>query len=369
MGNYMASHCDWLKLKAVCGMTTMLYIKLLRRFGGPAQVLAAGYEELMQVEGMKSAVARNIVQGGFDFLLNRYQAAMEELGARLVTKEDEEYPPLLRHIAMAPPLLFVQGGLWSCHGPMVSVVGTRRPTAYGRHVALQFGRDLALAGAGVVSGLARGIDSITQKEVLKNGGYTAGVLACSLDNPYPPENKDLIKEIAQTGAIISEYLIDMPPKAGLFSARNRIISGISGIVLVVEAAPRSGSLITVRHALEQGREVLAAPGPITSIYSRGCNELIRQGAGLIMNISELWEHYSYLPQPLTVMPAAGGVKKTLPLSPECEMILDMLGVEPVHIDDIIRESKLSPPTVIALLSELELAGAVDLEPGQYYTKI
>jgi DNA processing protein len=365
----MASNCDWLKLKAIPGMSTMLYIKLLRRFGAPAQVFAAGYEELMRVEGMKAGIARSIAQGGFGFLLGRYQAAMEEMGARLVTKEDEEYPPLLRHIPISPPLLFVKGSLWPCHGPMVSVVGTRRPTVYGRHVAAQFGRDLALAGVGVVSGLARGIDSITQKEVLKNGGYTAGVLACSLDNPYPPENKDLIKEIAQTGAIVSEYLIDMPPKAGLFPVRNRIISGISAIILVVEAALRSGTLITVRHALEQGREVLATPGPITSVYSRGCNELIRQGAGLIMSVSELWEHYSYLPPPPAALPAAGGSGAGLPVSPECEMILGMLGVEPVHIDDIIRESGLSPQTVIALLAELELAGAVDLEPGQYYIKI
>jgi DNA processing protein len=224
----------------------------------------------------------------------------------------------------------------------------------------------------VVSGLARGIDAAAHRGALAAGNYSIGILACSLDYAYPRENAALIAEMSRQGAVISEYLIDNPPKPGLFPVRNRIIAGMSQAVAVVEASLRSGSLITARHGLEQGREIFAVPGPVHSPLSQGCHELLRQGASILTSVDDL----------LAVLPAslAGDGPKTekfkiahpdpgLDLPARHANILNLINIEPAHIDDVIRQSGFSSQEVMVILMDLEIKGYVDQLPGQHYVRL
>ncbi len=371
---------DWLKLKLVANLGSVGFARLLARFGSPSQVLAASAEQLMEVWGIGPGTARDIASHNFVSPPDRHIEAMERMGARMLTIEDEEYPPLLRHIFAPPPVIFVQGSLWPCHQAAVAIVGSRKYTIYGRRVAEQLAQDLAKERIAVVSGLARGIDTYAHEGALEGGGYTVGVLACSLDYPYPPENIGLIKTIAEKGAVLSEYLIGTSPQPGLFPVRNRIISGLSRATVVVEASLRSGSLITARHALDQGREVFAVPGPVSSHTSKGCHELLRQGAALLSDIEDLraagvLSGYGSANAsggagvPLAAQLQENRERAGLTLPRESQIILDLLGVEPTHIDNIIRQSGLSPQAVTALLVDLELEGLVDQSAGRNYIKL
>ena len=237
-----------------------------------------------------------------------------------------------------------------------------------------------LGAVSLVSGLARGVDSLAHKSALAAGGHTVGVLACSLDYVYPPEHADLVVQMAEKGAVVSEYLIDAPPKPGLFPVHNRIISGLSLGTIVVEAGLRSGSLITARHALDQGREVFAVPGPVTSLLSKGCNELLRQGAILYSNIEDLYNNIPMLAagggyaSGLSYLPLATSLQVSqeqagLDLPPDSANILNLIGIVPTHIDEIIRQSGLSPQAVTALLVDLELGGLVSQTPGRCYMRL
>lgn len=371
---------DWLKLKLIPNMGSITFARLLARFGSPGKALAADEAALASVRGVSKEMAGQIRGRHYVSPLEDNVEAFNKLNARMVTIEDDEYPPLLRHIYAPPPVLFVQGSVLPVHGQAVAIVGSRQPTPYGRKVAEDLANDLAEANIAVVSGLARGIDSMAHQGALAANGYTLGVLACSLDYPYPPENVDLIKAIAERGAVVSEYLIDTPPKPGLFPVRNRIISGLCSSTVVVEANLRSGSLITARHALDQGREVFAVPGPVSSKVSQGCHELLRQGAGLLGSIDDLYDagviarEFANSALVTPQVPLAARLRESqeqagLTLPAESKIILDLLGVEATHIDDIIRQSGLSPQAVTALLVDLELEGLVDQVAGRNYIKL
>lgn len=371
---------DWLKLKLIPNLGSVGFSRLLARFGSPADVFAASFDLLSEVKGISPAIARAICQQAFVSSPEGHLQAMERMNARMVTMIDDEYPPLLRHIHAPPPVLFVQGDLWPCHGTAVAIVGSRKPTIYGQRVAEKLAQDLGRAKVPVVSGLARGIDSMAHRGVLQAGGYTVGVMACGLDYPYPPENAGLIQEVGRTGAVVSEFLIDAPPRPGLFPIRNRIIAGLSRAVVVVEASLKSGSLITARHALDQGRDIFAVPGPVSSNTSIGCHELLKQGAGLLSGIEDLYES-GIVSHPNPAMslasqsvPLAAQMRESkeragLTLPEESQIILDLLSVESTHIDDIIRMSGLAPQTVTALLVDLELEGLVDQAAGRNYIKL
>lgn len=264
-----------------------------------------------------------------------------------------------------PPFLYVRGALPPSEACMVAVVGSRGASSYGRRITDQICRDLALVGIPVVSGMARGIDACAHQAALSSGGMTVAVMGCGVDVVYPPEHRRLYEAIVSSGAVVSEYPPGTEPSSYHFPARNRIISGMARGVLVVEAGPHSGSLITARLALEQGRDVFAVPGSIYAYTSRGTNSLIKSGAKLVETAQDILEE---------VQPHGFAKKPSLPviepadLGPEQRAIFGLLGEDPLHIDVLAERAQLHPGRVAAVLLELELKGLIVELPGKYFTR-
>ncbi|AET70060.1 DNA protecting protein DprA [Desulfosporosinus orientis DSM 765] len=295
---------------------------------------------------------------------------LNQQGFRMIIPEERDYPALLAELSAAPPLLYYQGQLRR-DAEGLGIVGSRKATAYGKAVAKMLARDASEKGAVIISGLARGIDTAAHQGALEAGGITWAVLGCGLDMVYPKENKGLAEEIVKTGALITEYPPGSPPQAAHFPARNRLISGCSRGIVVVEAAERSGALITVDFALEQGREVFAVPGPIFSEASRGTHQLLRQGAKLVAGIedicSELPVWTQYKGRLSQFRPAVHARTKECGDSKgEHESILGQLSDIPMHIDQIIMNSNKSSADISLALLELQLSGKVLQLPGQHY---
>lgn len=363
----------WLRLRLAPGIGSVRFLRLVEALGSPEAVLKAPWERLAAIKGISPELAQGIAKGKLGGDPKAELKRLGEMGGRVVTLEHEEYPPLLKSVFAPPPMLYVLGDLEPCRQGGVAIVGSRASSHYGRRVAQEVARDLALAGKSVISGLARGIDTMAHKAALDAGGHTVGVLGCGLDRAYPRENRDLIKEMAAKGAVISEFPLGTPPAAGNFPVRNRVISGLSQAVVIVEAGRKSGSLITARHALDQGREVFAVPGPVGSPQSEGCHDLIRQGARLLSSAADLLEPGAMMPSPA---PAPGKSKAAgnpappvadLPM--EWRQVLEMTGVDPVHVDLIVRESGLKPQEVTAILVSLEMEGLVEQQPGKHYVRL
>jgi len=356
---------DWLGLRLIPGVGSVRFSRLLKAFGSPGQALGAPLERLRAVPGLGDAVAQAIHRRAFAQDPEKELTRLDKMGAKVVTVEDPDYPPLLARIYAAPPILFVRGDLGPCGQGGVAVVGSRSMSPYGRRVAEDLGRDLARAGVCVVSGLARGIDTAAHRSALAAGGPTAGVLGCGLDVPYPRENLELVAQMAQKGAVLTEFPLGTPPVAANFPVRNRIISGLSRAVVVVEGGLRSGSLITARHALDQGREVFAVPGPVGTPGVEGCHELIRQGARLFSSSQDILAPGALpaLKDPLEQTPVCD-----IDLPPQARRLLELIGADPVHVDLLARESGLLPQEVSALLVNLELAGLVSAQPGKHYVR-
>ena len=304
---------------------------------------------------------------------------IERLDARgigIVIPEEEGYPELLRQLTDAPPLLYYKGSL-SQGQESLAIVGARKSTPYGRAAAEALAREIATEKIVVVSGLARGIDTAAHRGALAVSGVTWAVMGCGLNHIYPPENKKLADEIIDRGVTLwSEYVPDMPPEPQLFPARNRLISGMSRGVVVVEAALKSGALITVDFALEQGRDVFAVPGPIFSQMSKGSNHLIRQGAKLVESFEDIRSeipHFAEVNQhiisPLSVSKQSMQNSKAEDekgVSIEQEQILNLLSDMPIHIDNITMNTEVPPEQVPLVLLELQLAGRIEQLPGQLY---
>jgi DNA processing protein len=287
-------------------------------------------------------------------------------GVEFVCLFDEEYPAALREIPDAPLLLFYRGELGLLKRPAIGVVGSRKPTPYGRAACAHLVKQLSEAGFVIVSGLAYGIDAEAHRSCLRAGGRTVGVLGCGIDQIYPPSNRKLFEEIGNSGLLLSEHPPGAPPLPGLFPERNRIISGLSLGVLVVEAAARSGSLITADCALEQGREVFAVPGPIFSEVSVGPHNLIKQGAKLVTNSSDMIEEFAHL------LPAGSSVappSPNTPCDPEEQTLFALISHEPIHWDELA--AALSPDLFRRLdqhLIRLEGQGLIMSMPGGYYVR-
>jgi DNA processing protein len=273
---------------------------------------------------------------------------------------DPDYPPLLREIADAPPVLYVVGDLPSTDRSL-AVVGSRHASSYGLATTARLTRELAEAGVVIISGMARGVDAAAHRAALTAGGSTIGVLGCGVDLTYPQENRALFLEMRSKGALISEFPMATPPAAENFPRRNRLISGLSRGVLVVEAAEQSGSLITARCALEQNREVFAVPGNITNRASRGSNSLIKQGAKLVAECSDIFEE---LPQ-LGKRRTAAGPGSTLP--PAEARVCALMDDGPCHIDELTVRSGLTVGELSAMLLRLELQGVILQLPGKIFT--
>src|SRR5205823_1946128 len=261
---------------------------------------------------------------------------LDQLGVDLLIRDDPRYPALLAEIHDPPPLLYVRGSLPPADAPAVAIVGSRSGTTYGRGVAERFGRELAAAGVGVVSGLARGIDAAAHRGALAGGGPTLAVLGCGVDVPYPWENQELARRIIDSGALVSEYPLGAAPDAWHFPSRNRIISGLALGSVVIEAARGSGALITAACAVDQNREVFAVPGSIDNPLTQGPHALLRDGARLVTNIDDIL-------QELRLAPEAAQAALPLPepeLSGDERQLWTLLSRQPRHVDDLILESDL-----------------------------
>lgn len=353
-------HYHWFALRSVPLVGNVLFRRLLERFGSPEAVFRASDAALAAVKGVSAAVVTSLRDHDPRPFAERETAALVRAGCRIVTLLDDEYPPLLREIADPPPFLYVRGSLAGI-GTAVAVVGSRRASAYGRTVTERMAEELSRAGVAVISGLARGIDTAAHNGALKGEAKTVGVLGCGVDVVYPAENRRLFAEMAERGAVVSEFPLGTAPLAENFPRRNRIISGISHGVLVVEAAERSGSLVTARIALDQGRDVYAIPGNITNEGSRGANRLIREGAKLVDGVDDILEE----------LPGGRVARRGVPmpahdLSPAEAAVFALLSAEPLHIDRIIAKSALTVGELSAMLLRLELKGAVTQLPGKYF---
>lgn len=370
----------WIALKWVEGVGNVGYKSLIEAFGSPRQVFSAPLSQLKAVPGIGEQTARRIKDfSGWD-KVERELVLAQRTGVSIVTSRDPLYPRRLASIYDSPAYLYVKGSLRE-DDLNIAFVGSRMATAHGLFTTERLCRELALRGATIVSGMARGIDSAAHRGALAGRGRTLAVLGCGLDIVYPPENEKLFNDIAACGAVLSEFPLGTQPNAPNFPARNRIISGISLGVVVVEAGEKSGSLITARIALEQGREVFAVPGSIDVSGSRGTNRLIKQGAKLIENIDDILEEI--LPQadrPVITPKSdpgasdAAGRREGHASDPdraftENEKVLwRLLSHQPAHIDQIITASGWTAPDVLSCLLNLELKGAVEQKPGKTYVR-
>jgi len=287
----------------------------------------------------------------------------------VLTLSDPDYPPLLRCITDAPTVLFLRGDPTCLSGALLAVVGSRHPTRPGEETARSFARALARQGLGVVSGLAVGIDAAAHRGALDAGGVTVAVAAHGPDSVYPPRHRELAERIAAGGALVSEFLPGTPPLREHFPRRNRVISGLSLGVLVVEAAVRSGSLITARLAGEQGREVFAIPGSIHNPMARGCHRLIRQGAKLVETVADLIEELGWREGPAAPSGRVDDAPAPLPeLDADYVTVLDAMGYDPATVDVLVQRTGLTPQALSSMLLSLELRGIVDPLPGSGYVR-
>jgi len=303
--------------------------------------------------GLDSASIRAINTGRPNISLDEEMEKLERNGVKVFTYHDEGYPARLKEIYDYPPVIYVRGDLLPEDEWCLAVVGTRRATVYGRQVTEEVVTDLARNKITIVSGLARGIDSVAHKSALEAGGRTIAIFACGLDRVYPAENAELARRIMQQGAIISEYPLGTKPRADNFPRRNRIMSGLSLGVLVIEAGETSGAMITANLALEQNREVFAIPGSVLSPASKGTNHLIQEGAKLVRDYTDILEELN-----LTAVAQQIEMKDMLPETDTESLLLKQLGAEPVHIDEVCRLSGLPVSEVSSTLAMMELKGLV-----------
>jgi len=295
-------------------------------------------------------------------------------GAALLRRGDAAYPLQLAALDDAPPALFALGDVTLLHNAQLAVVGSRRPTAAGRVMAARIARDLAASGITITSGLALGIDAAAHEAALTAGGKTIAVCGTGLDICYPVQNRALFERIARDGLLLSEFAPGTPPRAAHFPQRNRIISGLARGVVVIEAAAGSGSLITARHALAQGREVFAVPGSPLNPLATGCLELIRQGAALVRDATDILPEISITLERIAqsdqgVVPSNVTRPGLQRLDKEYEMLLDALGFEPSTVDDLVERTGLGAGEVASMLLILELEGRVETRPGALYNRI
>lgn len=352
----------WFALHSVPLVGNVTYRRLIEHFGSPAKALSASFDELSTIKGVNSSAAMSIVRHDGRKSAELAVDALCGSGARLVTLLHEEYPPLLKEISDPPPFLYLKGKLPATN-TAIAVVGSRRSSDYGISVTTRLSRELAGQGVTIVSGLAMGVDAAAHRGALQVSGATVGVLGCGIDLVYPAENRQLYREMEEKGGIVSEFAPGTQPDAPNFPRRNRIISGMARGVLVVEAAERSGSLITARFALEQGREVFAVPGNINFKASRGTNSLIKEGAKLVETVSDIMAE---LPPESIDLPQWAR-RQNFNLSRDEENITALLEEKPLHIDELTVRSGLTVSAVSAMLLRLELQGAVMQIPGKIFS--
>jgi len=340
----------WVAFSGVPGIGRIRIAQLKEYFGSLRDAWKAPEGKLKQA-GLDSRSIDSLVTLRPRISVDAEMETLERQKVRALPCEDPDYPPRLKEIYDYPPVLYVKGSLPAEHEPCLAIVGTRRPTVYGRQVTEDIVADLARSNVTIISGLARGIDSVAHRATLDAGGKTVAVFGSGLDIVYPGENAKLAQAIVEHGALVSEYPLGVKPKAENFPMRNRIMSGLSLGVLVVEAGERSGALITAQQAVEQNREVFAIPGSILSPASQGTNRLIQEGAKLVCNYSDILQELN-----LTIVVQQAEIKELSPANESESAVLKQLSAEPNHIDEMCRRSGLTMPEVSSTLAMLELKG-------------
>jgi len=354
-------------LHLVPGLGNIAFKNLLEAFGGPEEIFCATLADLMKVVGLRKEIACRIVAREYTSDPDKVLSRLARRNARVITYADPDYPPPLREIHDPPMVLYVKGRDIPRKSPFVGVVGSRHPTHYGLKTAEKIGQGLARRGVGVASGMARGIDSAAHWGCLSGRGFTLAVLGTGIDTVYPYSNRKLYENIIRKGAVLTEFPLGTPPEPKNFPIRNRLISGLSRGVVVVEATMRSGSLITASVALEQGREVFAVPGSVHSFKSTGCHFLIKQGAKLVESpddvLDELGMNYPFAPKTDTFK------EKSVPALEDSERTLyEIIGDYPLHIDEIAREVNMETGDVSGLLTRMELKGVIRQLPGKMFVR-
>ena len=367
----MAERLDaWLALWRTPGIGPAAYATLLEHFGTPEAAISqppSALRALRLPEETVSALSRPDWGGAETDLA--WASGSDRHILRIV---DPQYPPLLKQIALAPPILFVEGRLDCLDNPQLAIVGTRNPSAGGRRFAAEFSSELAASGLVITSGLALGVDAVAHDAALKTGGVSIAVMGHGLDRVYPAGHRALARRLAELGALVSEFPIGTLPKADHFPRRNRIISGLSLGVLVVEAAHRSGSLITARYAAEQGRELFAIPGSIRNPMSAGCHRLIRDGATLVESPAQILEGLASVLGPILAAPVSSPEsdrRDNFAQDLESALLLKAMGFDPVTIDELVERSGLSAEGIASRLLELELRGIVGGDAGGRYQRV
>ena len=365
---------SWISLWRVPGIGCQAYHKLLTQFGDPESVLNANSSALKQAgltDRQRDAVLANQIDNAKTDML-----WLDQDNHHLVTYHDKHYPTLLREISAAPPLLYVHGNTELLNDPQIAIVGSRNPTQSGRNNAFEFAKHFSSTGLCVTSGLALGVDGEAHKGALADNGVTIAVTATGLDRVYPASNRALAHQIVEQGALVSENPIGTAPHAKNFPRRNRIISGLSLGCLIVEAAQRSGSLITADYANEQGRMVFAIPGSIHNPLARGCHKLIRQGAKLVETASDVMEDLAAQIDLSTInshtqTSDADGSENDEPtaLNDDNSRLLEAMGYDPVSIDDLVLQTGLTPAALSSMLLVMELQGLIASNGRGSYTRI
>jgi DNA processing protein len=355
---------DLLALHLVPGLGPRLTAALLDRFGSAAAVLQATPEQLQQVPYVRAKLARDLYQAVRRPDVDAELELMRHQGVRLLALGTPQYPAPLANIADPPHLLYVRGTWEARDANAVAVVGSRGCSTYGRRTAERLAAGLARAGYTVVSGLARGIDGAAHRGALEAGGRTVAVLAGGLSRIYPPEHAELAVQVQAAGALLTESVMKQEPLAGMFPARNRLISGLSRGVVVVEAADKSGALITARHAAEQGREVFAVPGPVDSPASAGTLHLLRQGAKLVRHVDDILEDLGGI----AAGPAPGRQEPPADLDETQRRVWEFLAEQPRHVDDIARHLGLPVAQLNGTLMMLEMKKVVRRLPGNQFER-
>lgn len=351
----------WMWLSSIPGVGSRRFFALMDYFESAENIFAASDKELQASHILPAEVIKSITENRKRDKVDNYYKKVKDNGIKVYTILENEYPEYLKNIYDAPPLVYVKGELLPQDSLSMGIVGSRKASEYGVKTAERLAGELAQAGMTIVSGMAMGIDSAAHRGALKAGGRTVAVLGCGLNHIYPRSSTGLFREIAAKGAIVTEYPLGMAALPKNFVARNRLISGMSRGVLVVEAGERSGSLITADFALEQGREVFAVPGNINSPNSKGTNALIKNGAKLVQRIEDIFEELNI------------GFERPSNDRVDCrnfdaaeKAIMEVLGSTNKGVNDIISETGYPPGRIMSSLTMLELKGIIQSDNGLYY---
>lgn len=368
-GDADADLIDVLRLNLVPGLGPRTYQLLLERFGSPKAILNATMSQLQQVNNVGPKLAMSLVTHGTEAAAREELARAQAAGVSMYIRDQAGYPEALGRIPDPPTVIYCKGTLIPADALSIAVVGSRHCTAYGRQQANRLAQALARTGITVISGLARGIDAETHKGALEAGGRTIAVCATGLNTIYPPEHVELANQITQQGCLLTESPMDQAPKSGLFPQRNRIISGMSLGVVLIEAGRGSGALHTARHAMEQNREVFAMPGRVDSEASLGCLDLIRDGATLIRGVEDVLSALGPLVKPVQRTPTEIVRKPAeLTLSDQERLILNLVNAESTPIDEVIRIANIEASRVLSTLTVLEMKRLVRRLAGGFVVR-